>query len=109
MPRPQPPKPESPMPPGLKPSPVREILHALLAVSFFSAVAIALFFPALFSRKLIYGYDVFYLGLPFHAEVQRCLAAHQWPLWMPDLLGGMPGIASCNLLFMYPTDFIGCL
>jgi len=94
---------------GVKPAAGREKMLALLAAAFFAAVSVALFFPTLFSDKLIFGYDLLYLGLPLHAEVLRCLAAHQWPLWMPDVLGGMPGIASCNLQFAYPTDFVSCL
>ncbi|MGH7442081.1 MAG: hypothetical protein ACREKE_05340, partial [bacterium] len=80
-----------------------------LAILFFLGLALALFFPALFFKKLIYGYDTLILGIPLHAEVMRCLAAGQWPLWMPDILGGMPGVASCNLYFTYPTAFVGSL
>jgi len=86
-----------------------EKLRTFSAIAFLAAVPVALFFPALFLDKLINGADALALAIPFHAEVQRSLAAHQWPLWMPDVLGGMPGIASCNLLFIYPTDFVACL
>jgi hypothetical protein len=74
------------------------------AVAFLALVPLALFLPVFLSGKAIYGFDLIALGLPFWTEVQRSLAAHQWPLWMPDLFGGMPGIASCNLLFLYPSD-----
>ncbi|HTB22389.1 MAG TPA: hypothetical protein VK914_06760 [bacterium] len=87
----------------------KEGRRTLAALAFFVAVPLILFFPALFLNKLIYGHDVFALGLPFYCEIQKSLAAHQWPLWMPDLLGGMPGIASCNLMFLSPTYLIGYL
>ena len=78
-------------------------------LAFLAAVPLALFWPALFQGRMIYGYDFLATHAPFWAEVQRSLAAHQWPLWMPDLYGGMPGIAACNLLFAYPTHFLGDL
>lgn len=90
-------------------SPHRGWKTTLSAVGFLTLVPLVLFFPALVLGKLIYGDDALGLVLPYYTEVARGLAAHQWPLWMPDLLGGMPGIASCNLMFLYPTDFIGCL
>jgi hypothetical protein len=80
-----------------------------LAVIFLSLVPCVLFLPALLAGKMLYGIDTFGIALPFHAEVLQCLAAHQWPLWLNGVFGGMPGIASCNLQFAYPTDFIGSL
>ncbi len=68
-----------------------------------------LFAPALFGHKILYGFDTIGLGVPLHAEVMRCLAAHQWPLWFTGINGGMPAIASCNLQFAYPLDFLGSL
>jgi len=81
----------------------------ILAVIFLCLVPIVIFFPTLFLHKILYGYDIAVLAIPFHNEALRSVAAHQWPLWMPDVLGGMPGIAACNLAFTYPTDFLGCL
>jgi hypothetical protein len=49
------------------------------------------------------------LGIPLRAELERSLAAFEWPLWMPGVLGGMPLLASSNLQFIYPTDFFGCV
>jgi len=83
--------------------------RSALALSFLILLPVALFWPALFAHKMLYGHDVEVGFLPFRAEIQRCLAAHQWPLWMPDLLGGMPGIASCLLMFLYPTDLFASL
>ena len=73
------------------------------------AVPLALLGPALFQGRLFAGYDTLALGLPFWSAVQRCLAAHQWPLWLPGLFGGMPGVASCNMFFAYPTALLGAL
>lgn len=87
----------------------REKIRQALALSFLVLLPVALFWPALFSHKMLYGHDVEAGFLPFRAEIQRCLAAHQWPLWMPDLLGGMPGIGSCLLMFLYPTDLFASL
>jgi len=82
---------------------------SILAIFFLVLVPIALFWPALFFHKMLHGHDIDVGFLPFHAEIQRSLAAHQWPLWVPDLLGGMPGIGSCLLMFLYPTDLIASL
>ncbi|HTB22391.1 MAG TPA: hypothetical protein VK914_06770 [bacterium] len=76
-----------------------------LAVAFLVLVPCALFLPALTGSKLIYGLDLT-LGVPFHAAIGQCLAAHEWPLWLNGVFGGMPGIASCNLAFLYPTDLV---
>jgi hypothetical protein len=80
-----------------------------LALGLLLAVPLFLFRAALFQGQFIAGWDTLALGLPFHAEVQRSLAAHQWPLWLPGVFGGMPGIASSNLYFAYPTAMLGAL
>ena len=69
----------------------------------------AVFVPALFQGALPYGHDVAALFLPLRTEIARSLAAHEWPLWMPGILGGLPGIASCNTDFFYPTDLLAYL
>jgi len=81
-------------------------LKTCLALGLLALAPACLFLPVFFSGKVVYGFDVISLGLPFREEIQRSLAAHQWPLWMPDILGGMPGIAACNFLFVYPTDLL---
>jgi len=96
------------MPPVHKSAQERRRWPALLAVAFLAVAPVALFWPALFFHAMLYGFDTITLSVPFHVVIQRSLAAHEWPLWMPDVLGGLPGIASCNLQFMYPTDFVGC-
>jgi hypothetical protein len=53
---------------------------------------------------MLWGADIQTLALPFNLSVRRGLAQGQWPLWMPELLGGMPGIAATNLVFLYPTE-----
>ncbi|MGH7441102.1 MAG: hypothetical protein ACREKE_00360 [bacterium] len=89
--------------------PPRATWPLLGALAFLLAVPLLLFLGSLLSGRLIYGYDMITLGLPLHAEVRRSLAAHQWPLWLPDLLGGMPGIAASNVSSLFPSDFIGAL
>jgi hypothetical protein len=81
----------------------------ILALAFLVAVPLALFLPALLSNKLPYGFDTIGLGFPFSVEIRRALAAHEWPLWMNGVYGGMPGIAGCNLYFLYPSDLISSL
>lgn len=81
----------------------------ILSVIFLVAVPLALFLPALLSDKIPYGFDAVGLGLPFSTEIHRALAAHEWPLWMNGVYGGMPGIAGCNLYFLYPSDLISSL
>lgn len=89
-------------------------LRDRIKASWASAVAILvligvpfyLFLPALFLGKMIYGYDMIAMGVALWGAVQHALAAHELPLWLPGLFGGMPGIASCNLVFLYPTDLV---
>ncbi|HTB35070.1 MAG TPA: hypothetical protein VK842_09415, partial [bacterium] len=87
----------------------REAWFVLGSLLILSAAPLALFLPVFLSDKLIYGFDVYTCHLPYRAEIQRSLDAHHWPLWLPGLLGGMPGIASCNLYFLYPSDLIATL
>jgi len=67
------------------------------------------FLPAFFSQTAWYGYDVIDLLNPFTAALQRSLDAHQAPLWLPGILGGLPWIASCNFQFLYPFDLLARL
>jgi|GEM_PF-1227763 len=94
---------------GLRTDAAREKWLLFLAVSFLVAVPIFLFSPVFLFDKAIYGFDLITLHVPFRAEIQRSLEAHEWPLWMPGVLGGMPGIAACNLFFLYPSDLISTL
>jgi hypothetical protein len=80
-----------------------------LSIAFLIIVPIILFAPVFLSGKLIYGFDVLTCHMPYRIELQRNLALGQWPLWMPDILGGMPGIAACNLYFLYPSDLVSNL
>ena len=79
---------------------------ARLAVAALLLLPLALFLPAMASGTVPYGSDLTNLMIPFRAEIRRSLAAGEWPLWMPDVLGGMPGIAACNLVFLYPSDLL---
>ena len=74
------------------------------AVLVLLALPLTLFFPALLGGKMLWGADIQTLALPFNLAVRRALAQGQWPLWMPELLGGMPGVAATNLVFLYPTE-----
>ena len=53
-----------------------------------------LFAPSLFNGQLLWGGDIETLEFAFKTAARRSLAAGEWPLWMPELLGGMPGIAA---------------
>jgi hypothetical protein len=98
------------MKPGLAESMLRGKKTGALAALFFIAVSVILFWPALLLRRMLYGYDTLALTMSLNAEVLKSLAAHQCPLWMPDVLGGMPCIASCNLNVLYPSYLFGsCL
>ena len=63
-----------------------------------------LFAPALFQGQLLWGGDIEALEFALKTAARRSLAAGEWPLWMPELLGGMPGVAASNLIFLYPTE-----
>lgn len=90
-------------------APEEPSLSAWIPAAGFAAAAAALFLPALLLGRLVYGADTLTLGLPLAAAVQRSLDAGQWPLWLPGVFGGLPGIASCNLSFLYPSDLAGAL
>ena len=86
-----------------------ERLKLMAAVLFLAAVSLALFYPALFQGKMLWGADIQTLEFPFKIAARRSLARHEWPFWMPELLGGMPGIAATNLVFLYPSELLICL
>jgi hypothetical protein len=97
------------MPLNPVPATSKNLRPAFFAIAFLIAVPILLFAPLFLSGKIIYGFDLLTLGIPFRAEIQQSLACGHLPLWMPDIYGGMPGIAACNLLFLYPIDLISAL
>lgn len=67
-----------------------------------AAVFLWMFWPALFDGMMIRGVDAFNLALPFDFSARRTWLNGEWPLWEPGLLGGMPALASANLLFLHP-------
>lgn len=73
------------------------------------ALPLALFYPALLGGKMLWGADIQTLELVFKTAVQRGLARGEWPLWMPEILCGMPGIAASNLVFLHPIELAFCL
>jgi hypothetical protein len=84
-------------------------LALVLSAIFFLALSAGIFAPALFGGKMLWGADIQTLEFPFKIAAHRSLAAHEWPFWMPELLGGMPGIAASNLVFLYPSELAICL
>lgn len=84
-------------------------VSARLALLLLLALPVALFGPALLGGKMLWGADIQPLELVFKTAVQRGLAQGEWPLWMPELLGGMPGIAASNLVFLHPLELAFCL
>ena len=68
------------------------------------ALPVALFWPALVGGKMLWGADIQTLALPFNLSVRRGLMQGHWPWWMPEILGGMPGIAGTNLVFLHPLE-----
>src|SRR5258708_5580737 len=84
-------------------------LALILSIGFLIAVSAAMFAPALFSGKMLWGPDIQTLEFSFKTAARRSLAVHEWPLWMPELLGGMPGIAAANLILLYPSELLICL
>lgn len=82
----------------------REPISDRLALLILVAVPIALFFPALLGGKMLWGADIQTLELVFKTAAMRAQARGEWPLWMPELLGGMPGIAASNLVFLHPLE-----
>ena len=77
---------------ALKPSESPSDLSRGLAALALLALPLALFWPALLGGKMLWGADIETLELVFKTSAQRSLAQGEWPLWMPEILGGMPGI-----------------
>ncbi len=70
------------------------------------ALPLVLFWPALAGGKMLWGADIQTLELVFKTAAQRSLDIGEWPFWMPEILGGMPGIAGTNLVFLYPSELL---
>ena len=81
-------------------------LPARWAAAALVALPLLLFYPSLLGGQMLWGGDIQAIALPFNLFVRRCLDQGQWPLWMPDIFCGMPGIAGTTLVFLYPTDFL---
>jgi hypothetical protein len=84
-----------------------ERLGLLLMLALPAFYAAWLFRDALFHGRLLFGTDTLSLGLPQDYAARRAWVQGQWPLWIPELLGGSPGIASLNLNFLYPLYLAG--
>lgn len=65
---------------------------------------LALFLPALAGGKMLWGMDIQTLTLFFNQAVRRSLNLGEFPLWTPELLCGMPGIASTGIIFFHPVE-----
>ncbi len=68
------------------------------------ALPVVLFWPALVGGKMLWGADIQTLALPFNLSARHSLMQGHWPWWMPEILGGMPGIAGTNLVFLHPIE-----
>jgi hypothetical protein len=85
----------------------REAFYLKLAMLALAVVIpMILFAPSLFGGKMLWGGDIETLEMPFSISARRNLAIGELPLWMPELLGGMPGIAATNLVFLYPSEIL---
>lgn len=80
-----------------------------LCVFLLLALPVALFWPALIGGKMLWGADIQTLEFVFKTAAHRSLALGEWPHWMPEILGGMPGIAASNLVFLHPLELLFCL
>ena len=80
-----------------------------LALCILLALPAVLFWPALVGGQMLWGADIQTLELVFKTAVQRGFSRGEWPLWMPEILGGMPGIAASNLVFLHPIELLFCL
>jgi hypothetical protein len=81
-----------------------EVLSFRTAVLILLGTAVALFWPALGGARMLWGADIQTLELVFKTAAARAAARGEWPLWMPELLCGMPGIAASNLVFLHPLE-----
>lgn len=79
------------------------------AIAFLLWVPVVLFLPAFFFGQVVFGQDLLYFALPLRTAAQQALSQHEWPLWQAGVLGGLPNIASSNLVLLYPTDLLASL
>ena len=80
-------------------------LCLLLLASF----PVVLFWPALFGGQMLWAPDIQALEFVFKTAAYRSLNLGEWPLWMPEILCGMPGIAASNLILLHPVELLLCL
>ena len=98
-----------PAAPSPSPSPAPWQPSSRLALAVLLGLPLVLFWPCLLAGKMLWGADIQTLELVFKTAAQRALARGEWPLWMPEILGGMPGIAASNLVFLHPFELAFCL
>lgn len=81
--------------------------ETILFLGVFLAAVFLLLAKGFSPGKLLYGLDTFSVFLPFGLFAKEAIHTyHQLPLWMPDILMGVPLIASSNLIFFYPTNLL---
>lgn len=86
--------------------PRQELISERLALGLLALVPLVLFWPSLFAGKMLWGADIQTLELVFKTAARRAADRGEWPLWMPEILGGMPGIAASNLVFLHPLELL---
>jgi len=79
----------------------------ILSIVIFCAAVYLLFSEGFAPDKMLYGLDTFAEHLPFSLFVKKAFTVyHQLPVWMPDILMGVPLIASANAIVFYPTSLL---
>ena len=72
----------------------------------FLGVPLFLFREGFFSGKILYGYDIITLDLPFSVFAREVFSAYKnLPFWLPGIFFGIPLIDSANLIIFYPLNF----
>ncbi len=78
-----------------------------LTCALFAAVTVVLFAEFIFSDQMLYGEDSLSLGYMIRAYFAERLAAGDFPLWSPRLLGGFPFVEALAAGdSVYPTSLL---
>jgi len=65
------------------------------------------FFEGLNPQKVLRGYDIITLALPFEMFLRHTMAKyHELALWLPCIFTGMPFLDSSNTPFCYPSNLV---
>ncbi|MFP4465782.1 MAG: YfhO family protein [Candidatus Goldiibacteriota bacterium] len=73
----------------------------------FVLISLILFKDAFSEGNMLFGHDTLNIYLPFKIFASNIFREYgALPVWMPNIFGGIPLLASSSLLYYYPTDLL---